>query len=174
MSKDARVEGPILLLMLCPHLLSAQLIVVIHRGRAVRSLHALLLIVHLSRLVNVISTIWIGISVIVLLVASDASMWRLPACHGASNMWAVVAAVTLLLPVISGRFEDLRWVVTRRWIRGERRSVLLLAVGRHWVLSWRLRSWRRLHLRAEVSWNSSHAAVHGVHVIIRSLSLYTG
>lgn len=103
-----------LLLMLSPHLLCAQLIVVVHRTSAVRTLHILLLIVHLRR-VDAVATIGICVCIVVLLMTIHASVRRLPP-HRICQVRAVVATTILLLAVSRSRLENLRWVVAGGWI----------------------------------------------------------
>ena len=155
--------------MLCPHLLSAQLVVV-HWTSAMRSWHSLLLVgVHLSG-TNIVVVVGIWIGVVVLLVAWQTIVRRLPACHSIRDVRAVAAAGGLLLAIVGCGFQDLRWIVPGGWIRGKGRS-LLLPVGWQRILSWRLGSRRGLHPGSKMRWYSSHASVHSIHVVVRGLSL---
>ena len=157
-----------LLLVLCPHLLSTQLVVV-HRTSAMRPLHSLLLVgVHLSG-IDIVVVVGIRVRIVVLLVACQAIVRRLPAGQRVRNVRAVVAAVGLLA-IVRRWLQDLRRVVSGRRVGGERWS-LLLPSGWHWVLSRRLRSWRRLHSRSKMWRYSGHSSVHGVHVVVLCWSL---
>lgn len=157
-----------LLLVLGPHLLSTQLVVV-NWTSAMRPLHSLLLIgVHLGG-IDIVVVVRIRVRIVILLVALQTIVRRLPASHGVRNVRAVVAAIGLLA-VVRCWLQDLRRVVSGGRVRGERRS-LLLPVGWHWVLSWRLRSWRRLYSRSKMRRYSGHSSVHGVHVIVLRWSL---
>ena len=82
-----------------------------------RSLHALVLIVHLR--IDVVPAVWIGVRVVVLLVAIQTVVRRLPA-YCVANVRAVVAATGLLLAVSGRRLEDLWWsVVAVGRVRGK-------------------------------------------------------
>ena len=133
-----------------------------------RPRNTLILVVHLG--INIVVVVWIGIGIIVLLIGRQAGVRRLPPCHGVGDVRAVVTAVGLLLTVARCRLQDLRWVVPRGRVGCERRP-RLLRIRRHRVLRRRLRSRRWLHPRSEMRWHSSHASVHGIHIIIGRLSL---
>ena len=104
-----------LLLVLGPHLLSTQLVVV-HGTGAMRPLHTLLLVgVHLS-CIDVVVVVWVRVRIVVLLVALQARqaiVRRLPAGHRVRDMRAIVAAVGLLA-VVRRWLQYLRRVVSRR------------------------------------------------------------
>ena len=86
-------------MLVSPHFCPSHLVVV-QWTSAVRSLHALLLVgvVHL-RSVDVVVVIWIWVRVIVLLIAWQTIVWRLPTRHGVGDVRAVVAAIGLVTAV---------------------------------------------------------------------------
>ena len=138
---------------------------IIQGTSAVRSLHALLLVVHVR--INIVPSVRVGVRVVILLASRHAVVRRLPA-NRIVHVRAVNPIVGLLLTIGGGRFKDLGWIVARGWVGGERRAVALRSVHWHGILSRRLRARRGLHIRAEVSRNR-HSAVHRIHIIIRSL-----
>lgn len=156
-------------LVLGPHLLSTHLVVVVHRTSAVR---ALLVVVHLSRRVDTVAAISVCVVVLRLLaIRGQAVMGRLPT-HGLAHVRAVGGAAMLLLSMRSRRrLENLRRVVARRRVGGERRA-LAGAIDRHLILRGRTRAGRGRHLTTKVSGHSGHAVVHGLHVVVRSLPLH--
>lgn len=102
-------------LVLSPHLLSAHLAVVVHRTSAVRTL---LVVVHLTRVVNAVVAISITVVVLRLLaIRRQAVVRRLPA-HSVAHVRAVGSATVMLLAAVrSSRWlKDLRRVVARRWV----------------------------------------------------------
>ena len=105
----------LLRLVLSPHLLSAHLAVVVHRTSAVRTL---LVVVHLTRVVNAVVAISITVVVLRLLaIRRQAVVRRLPA-HSVAHVRAVGSATVMLLAAVrSSRWlKDLRRVVARRWV----------------------------------------------------------
>lgn len=165
------LDSGILLLLLCPHLLTTHRIVVINRASAMRSLHCCLLIVHGgSSSVSTIVDVW-RIGVLIGLRWGNAIMRRLPPAERSVHVRAVVTACILLLAIGGRRFQYVRGIITRRRIGSERRAALR-SIRWHRVLyvCRRLWPWRRLHSVAHVHRNHG-GLVHCTHVVIRSRSL---